>query len=58
MENSDEVGSDEINELFALTARLEQQIANFSFTGEGVSGSMPDGGFIVPSSEDETSEDD
>ena len=46
MENPDEISSDEVNELFALTEQLEQSILNFSFTGNGVSGSI-ETGFIV-----------
>jgi hypothetical protein len=46
MESSDEVGSDEVRELFTLTAYLERQIQGFSFTGKGVTGDI-DTGFIV-----------
>lgn len=55
MESPDEVGSDEINELFSLTAYLERSIANFSFTGRNVSGDVVDG-FIVnrPSADTES----
>jgi hypothetical protein len=45
MESNDEIDGDEVNELIRLTARLEQQIANFSFTGPNVGGSIQDGGF-------------
>jgi hypothetical protein len=43
MESPDEVGSDEINELFSLTTRLEEYIANFSFAGDSVSGDVESG---------------
>jgi hypothetical protein len=46
MEDSDEVGSDEVDELFALTQTLEEAIGNFSFTGSRVSGGV-ESGFIV-----------
>jgi hypothetical protein len=47
MESPDEVGGDEVNELFALTGRLEHWIQTFTFTGNRVSGGVQEGGFTV-----------
>jgi hypothetical protein len=49
MESPDEVGGDEIRELFALTDFLERQIQGFSFTGSGVSGDIEVGFSVEPS---------
>jgi len=51
MESSDEVGSDEINELFALTDFLERQIQSFSFIGPGVSGDIAEGFIVEPTTD-------
>ncbi len=51
MEMSDEVGGDEIDELFALVPKLEEQIQNFTFVGEGVTGNI-ETGFIVDREDD------
>jgi len=43
MEMSDEVGSDEINELFQLTYHLEHTITHFSITGPNIAGDLERG---------------
>ena len=53
MENSDEVGGDEVNELLRLTDFLERSINNFSFTGSRVSGNIESGFIVNPTEEPE-----